>query len=321
MSRLSLPPAMAGQLTASPWRVLVTGASGWVGRAALELLANTLGAGWQGRVEAFGSGERWIALRDGAGIRQRPLAKLGGLSLQPSLLLHFAYLTREKVVGMSPDDYLRMNREITGTVLGAGARAGVERAFYTSSGAVHAALTAPGSPDPSLLYGRLKLEDEALFASFAHSVPARRALVARLFNLSGPYVNKPYALSSFIEQARAGHIGIQARAPVTRSYTSVANLLAVGVGHLLADDAERFECVETAGESEVEMTALAEAVRAVVNPHATIERSASDGSIADRYVGEGSAYRGLMRRYGVDEHPLPRQIGDTADYLREGLPP
>jgi nucleoside-diphosphate-sugar epimerase len=317
MNPITLPPALAGRLRDSPWRVLVTGASGWLGRAALELLAHGLGPGWPGRVEAFGSSARRLALRDGVEIDLRPLSELGTLPPRPSLLLHFAYLTREKVAGMSPDDYIATNREITRTALDAGVRAGVERAVVASSGAVHAALAMPASPDPALLYGRLKLEDEALFASFAQEEPRRRALAVRLFNLSGPYINKPYALSSFIEQARTGHLAVQARGPVIRSYTSAANLLGVAIGHLLADQAEPFLCVETAGECEVEMDALAEAVRAVVDPTATIARAAPDGRPADRYVGDGRAYRELMRRHGVTEDPLARQIADTADYLRD----
>ena len=320
MKPIALPPALAGQLRGSRWRVIVTGASGWLGQAASELLAHTFGPGWPGRVEAFGSSARRLTLRDGAEIEQRPLSELGALPPQPSLLLHFAYLTREKVAGMSPDDYILTNREITRTVLDAGVRAGVERAVVTSSGAVHAALALPTSTDPALLYGRLKLEDEAMFASFAGAASRRRALALRLFNLSGPYINKPYALSSFIEQARAGHIHVQARGPVTRSYTSVANLLGVALGYLSSDEAEPFLCIETTGEREVEMDALAEAVRAVVNPSATIDRAAPDGSPADRYVGDGRVYRALMQRHGVTEDPLLRQIADTADYLREIAP-
>jgi nucleoside-diphosphate-sugar epimerase len=317
MNRLALPPALASQLRAGPWRVLVTGASGWLGRAALEMLVHGLGQDGPGRIEAFGSVARRLTLRDGTEILQRPLPELGDLPPRPSLLLHFAYLTREKMAGMSHDDYLATNREITRTVLEAGVRAGVERALLMSSGAVHAALAAPASTDPVLLYGRLKLEDEALFASFARSAAGRRALAVRLFNLSGPYINKPYALVSFIEQAVAGHIRVQARAPVTRSYTSVANLLGVGLGHLVSDEADPFLCIDTAGEVEVEMGALAEAVRAAVNPSAGVDRAAADGSPADRYVGDGRAYRALMRRHGIAEDPLARQIADTADYLRE----
>jgi len=317
MNPITLPPTLAGQLRGSRWRVLVTGGSGWLGRAALELLIHSFGPDWPSRVEAFGSSARRLTLRDGAEIQQRPLSELGALRPQPSLLLHFAYLTREKVAGMSPDDYIGTNREISRTVLEAGVRAGVERAVVTSSGAVHAALAEPTSPDPALLYGRLKLEDEAMFASFAQAASGRRALAVRLFNLSGPYINKPYALSSFIEQARVGRISVQARSLVTRSYTSAANLLGVGIGYLLSDEAEPFLCIETAGECEVEMDTLAEAVRAVVNPSATIDRAAPDGSPADRYVGDGRVYRALMQQYGLTEDPLPRQIGDTADYLHE----
>jgi nucleoside-diphosphate-sugar epimerase len=316
MNPVTLPAALAGQLRSSDWRVVVTGASGWLGRAALELLADAFGPDWPTRVAAFGSSARALVLRDGIQVLQRPLPELGALPPQPSLLLHFAYLTREKVAGMSPEDYIRTNREITRTALEAGVRIGVERAVVTSSGAVHAALESPASPDPALLYGRLKLEDEALFEAFARAAAGRRALAVRLFNLSGPYINKPYALSSFIEQAGDGHIGVQARGAVTRSYTSAANLLGVSLGHLASDEAEPFLCVETGGEHEVEMDQLAEAVRAVVNPSATIGRATPDGRPADRYVGDARAYRALMRRYGVAEDSLARQIGDTADYLR-----
>jgi len=317
MNRVTLPPALAVQLRSSHWRVIVTGASGWLGRAALELLVDGCGPDWTDRVAAFGSSARALALRDGTQVPQRALSELGALPPRPSLLLHFAYLTREKVAGMTPEDYIRTNREITRTALEAGVHAGVERAVVTSSGAVHAALAAPASPDPALLYGRLKLEDEALFEAFARGAAGRRALAVRLFNLSGPYINKPYALSSFIEQAGNGHIAVQARSAVTRSYTSAANLLGVALGHLASDEAEPFLCVETGGEHEVEMDELAQAVRAVVNPSATIARAAPDGRPADRYVGDARLYRALMRRYGVADDSLARQIGDTADYLRQ----
>jgi hypothetical protein len=95
---------------------------------------------------------------------------------------------------------------------------------------------------------------------------------------------------------------------VTRSYTSAANFLGVAVGYLLSDETEPFLCIETAGECEVEMGALAETVRAVVNPFATIDRAEADGSPADRYVGDGHRYRALMQRYGVIEDPLLRNF-------------
>ncbi len=318
MIPLSLPPALAKRLSDSDWRVLVTGASGWLGQAALELLVQSLGSKWDERVLAFGSSERTLTLRSGTEVRQQPLVILPTLSRQPSLLLHFAYLTREKTADMPPEEYVATNRAISRLVSEGSATAGVERAFVTSSGAVHAALAAPDDPDPSLLYGKLKLEDESLFRDFAVAAPERRVFLARLFNLSGPYINKldSYALASFIQQARHGSIEIRALHPVVRSYTSASNLLGAAFGELLADAGESFTSIETAGDHEVEMAELAQAVRDVVAPHATIERAPLSAEPGDRYVGNGSHYRRLLATHGVVEHPLSRQIADTADYLR-----
>jgi nucleoside-diphosphate-sugar epimerase len=320
MKRLALPPALAARLRDSPWRVLVTGAGGWVGLAALESLADALGEAWQERVLAFGSSERILVLRDGTTIRQRPLAQLPACAHAPSLLLHFAYLTRENAIRMPAQAYIDANRAISRLAAEAGQAIGVERAFVTSSGAVHAALVAPGHADPSLLYGRLKLEDEHRFQRFAQAAPGRRAFVARVFNLSGPYINKPYALASFIDQARAGRIAVHARHPVVRSYTSVENLLGLALGQLLVDDAEPHLCVETAGDREVEMGELARTVRDLVAPDAVIERPAYADAPIDRYVGDGARYRDLLALHGITGHALQRQIADTAnDLARRGL--
>lgn len=318
MSPVSLPPTLAKRLRDSDWRVLVTGASGWLGQAALELLVQALGSSLDKRVIAFGSSERTLSLRDGTEVRQRPLAMLPKLPHQPSLLLHFAYLTREKATNMPPEMYVATNRAISQLVAEGSASAGVERAFVTSSGAVQAALAAPDDPYPSLLYGKLKLEDESLFRDFALAAPGRRVFLARLFNLSGPYINKldSYALASFIQQARHGSIEIRAPHPVVRSYTSASNLLGAAFGELLANTGESFTCVETAGDHEVEMGELAQAVRDVVAPHAAIERPTLTAEPVDRYVGDGSHYRRVLETHGVVEHPLSRQIADTADYLK-----
>lgn len=315
MNRLALPPALASRLRASDWRVLVTGAGGWLGQAALELLADALGPDWRKRVIAFGSNERLLVLRDGSEIRQQQLAMLPTCTRQPSLLLHLAYLTREKATHMPVEAYIATNRALSRLAAEGGAAIGVERAFVTSSGATHAALAAADDADPGLLYGKLKLEDEALFEHLARDTPGRRAFVARLFNLSGPYINKPYALASFIDQARSGRIHVRATHPVVRSYTSASNLLGVAMAQLLADDAPPFLRVETAGDQQVEVGELARMVRDLISPAAAIERAGCAPGPIDHYVGDGTVYRRLLGEHGIAEHSLPRQIADTAEYL------
>jgi nucleoside-diphosphate-sugar epimerase len=315
MNRLALPTALADRLRGSHWRVLVTGAGGWLGLAALELLADALGTEWRERVSAFGSRERMLVLRDGSEIRQQPLTMLPACQPRPSLLLHFAYLTRENAATMPAAAYIATNRTLSRLAAEGGEAIGVERAFVTSSGAARAALTAADAADPELLYGKLKLEDEALFEQFALAKPGRRAFVSRLFNLSGPYINKPYALASFIDQARSGRIHVRATHPVVRSYTSASNLLGLAMGHLLADDAQPFLSVETAGDQQVEVGELARLVRDLISPGTTIERAEYAEGPIDHYVGEGTDYRRMLGEHGIEEHALARQIADTADYL------
>lgn len=319
MNRLVLPPALANRLRDSDWRLLVTGAGGWLGQAALELLADAFGADWRRRVIAFGSNERLLVLRDGSEIQQHPLAMLPTCPRQPSLLLHFAYLTREKTVHMPVEAYVATNRALSRLAAESGAAIGVERAFVTSSGATRAALAAGDDADPGLLYGKLKLEDEALFGHFALDAPGRRAFVARVFNLSGPYINKldSYALASFIRQARSGRIEVRARHPVVRSYTSASNLLGVAMGQLLAEDAPPFLQVETAGDQDIEVGELARMVRDLVSPHATIERAECAREPIDYYVGDGAHYCRLLAAHGIAEHSLQQQISDTAEYLAQ----
>lgn len=315
MNRLTLTPTLAECLRNSDWRVLVTGAGGWLGQAALELLADALGTEWRERVFAFGSGERSLVLRDGSEIRQQAMAMLPTYPHRPSLLLHFAFLTRERAMSMPAKAYIATNRALSQLAAEGGAAIGVERAFVASSGATHAALAKPQDADPGLLYGKLKLEEEALFQRFAQHTPGRRAFVARLFNLSGPYINKPYALASFIDQARNGRIHVCATHPVVRSYTSASNLLGVAMGQLLADDAPPFFRVETAGDHEVEVGALAGMVRDMISPDAAIERGECAEGPIDRYVGDGTDYRRLIVEHGIAEHALRQQIADTAEYL------
>jgi len=317
LNPLTLPASIADALRHSHWRILVTGASGWLGQATLELLAQALGPAWHQRVIAFGSREHRWALRDGTAVTQLPLTALPSLSAQPSLLLHFAYLTREKTAQMAEAEYIARNRALSQLAAEGGARVGVERAFVTSSGAVHAAIAAPEDPNPALLYGKLKLEDEALFQQFAAANSHHRVFMTRLFNLSGPYINKldSYALGSFIQQARKGQIAIRAAHPVIRSYTSAANLLAVAFGQLLVEQGAPYLCVETAGKQETEMGELAAAVRDTVAPDAVIQRTTLNASPVDRYVGDGTAYRRMLADYDIAEHSLQQQIIDTADYL------
>jgi nucleoside-diphosphate-sugar epimerase len=99
-----------------------------------------------------------------------------------------------------------------------------------------------------------------MFESWARETGARAA-IARIFNLSGPYINKPdrYALASFIVDALAER-PIEIRAPrrVVRGYVAVEDLVALAFSILL-DGGRGALLFETGGEP-VDLEAVAHLV-------------------------------------------------------------
>jgi UDP-glucuronate decarboxylase len=219
----------AARLREGDWRVAVVGAGGWIGLAALEELHGLLGEDFHRRVVSFGSNARRLSLRGGLGVDQRPLEELGRLPRAPTLVLHLAFLTQEKAGLMPKDDYVRINKSISDRVHAALEPIGAVGVFVASSGAVSLATKAGANPNKAL-YGALKLDDEALFSRWAEAAPGRRAVNARIYGLSGPYINKldSYALSCFITDVLAKRpISIAATRPVYRSYVAVDELMSI----------------------------------------------------------------------------------------------
>jgi nucleoside-diphosphate-sugar epimerase len=171
------------------------------------------------------------------------------------------------------------------------------------------------------LYGRLKLDDEAVFADWSRQ-RNKRAVIARVFNLSGPYINKQssYALACFIADALAGRpIEIRATRPVLRSYVAISELMSVAFGALTDGEAGPI-LFDTAGDCLYEMAQIAEAVREVFGQQAGIRRLAMTDEAPDRYVGDGDIYRRLRSWLAVEPVDFISQIEDTARFMADPAP-
>ena len=305
-------------------RIVVVGAGGWLGMASLELLHRLLGeAAFRARVVGFGSRARTLRLRDGLQVDQRPLGELADLPATPSVVLHLAFLTQEKAKVLSEADYVAANRSISHAVLTALDPIGARGVFVPSSGAVYT-VDDPSAQASMRLYGKLKLEDEAAFTRWAGDGD-RRAAVARVFNLAGPYINKQssYALACFIADALAGRpIAIRATRPVWRSYVAIEELMSVVFG-ALAEPGPGATLFDTAGDEELEMADIARAVADTLQAKAKIERPPLTSETPDRYLGDGVLYRALRHRFDVQPVDFSDQIAATAQFMRSafGSPP
>jgi UDP-glucuronate decarboxylase len=234
--------------------------------------------------------------------------------------LHNAFLTRDKVAAYPLADYIARNRAISAAVAEAAAKVSVTGFFLPSSGAVYSkdrTLDRDLTKNP---YGALKIEDEERFAALAEQSNFALAVV-RVFNLSGPYINKigSYALSSILDDIlHRRTVVLKARHPVLRSYVQICDLIGLVLALLGRAKASDRWLFDTAGETVVEVGALAELARAVMGePDLAIDRPAlAGGEPEDRYVGDGAAMADLARRHDIVFRPLSEQIRDTADYQR-----
>jgi nucleoside-diphosphate-sugar epimerase len=308
-------------LRARDLRYVITGASGWLGRATLDILEAMFGQEISGRVHAFGSYSRKLRMRSGAEIAVEPLDALADLSTQHRyVVLHFAFLTRDKLQSMEPEAFVACNESIRQAVIAAAGRLDLAGLILPSSGAVYAD-TGKLETDPTANpYGFMKRQDEIAFADVA----GRRNFpltIARVFNLSGPNINKveKYALGSILRAAlHGGPIRLRAAHPVIRSYVDVGDAITVSLSTVADAEREPVVLFETVGEQEIEIGMLARlAARIVAGSDLEIIRPAIADEPVDRYVGEPAAFHALAARYGLTLRHLEEQIGETAAYLRQ----
>lgn len=307
-----LAPAIAQRLAADGRRIVVTGASGWLGRATLDLLHQALGEEFAGRVVAAGSRHQTLRITDALSVCQIALADVGTLPHRPTLLLHFAFLGKERAEAMDEGEYRAANAAIRSQVLDALGPIGVEALFVASSGAARFADDPAASP-AMRLYGSLKRADEDAFAQWAEQT-GRSAAIARICNLSGPHINKlpSYALSSFILDALAGRpVAVRAPHEVHRGYVAIRELVSLALA-LLLDAAPGVTRFDTGGEP-VELGALAAMVGARFDR--PVIRAALQPGRSDIYLGDDAGYQALIARHGIAAVPLARQIAETAEFL------
>ncbi|TDK95912.1 NAD(P)-dependent oxidoreductase [Mycobacterium paragordonae] len=283
-------------------RILITGASGWLGRTALDLLAplNLPTMALASRARTIRAGDCEIECRVWD---DRAVA-----AFAPTVVLDCAFLTRDRVAGMPLGDYVAANRILTDQLMHATRLPGVRLALTVSSGAAvhpHDALDGTIEDNP---YGYLKREAEhrlAQAAAESGAVP----VVVRAWSISGAHMQKPqnYALGSMIQAAASGAIRIMARRLVFRRYVLADELLAVGI----AEGGTGPATIDSGGEL-VEMGELAARIAAVVRPDAVISRGEVDPSDPDRYHSDGQDWQRRCRSWELESASLDRQIEITA---------
>lgn len=305
---------MAG---AHPGLLVITGASGWVGRTAAEELQRLLSpALFAERVRLFASRSGVLPV---AGTLQplHPLRALPELAAAHPLaaVLHTAFLTRDRLVAVGQEAYVATNRWISQQVAQALALAPEARAVVISSGAA-AGFDAEQDLDQHLPrdpYGVLKREEELLLAGLAPS------LVLRIYALSGRFIRDPhrFALGDFLLAALRGEaIRIQAPMPVLRSYGHAGDITALAWRWLLERSAAPLPSPLAAVSLGLDLLSLAQRITEL-HQLPPVQASIDPLAPPNSYLAEPAPFLAAIRRHGLTPTPLDQQLRDTAAGLVE----
>lgn len=307
------------------FQVLITGATGWLGRALIDMLANYFGEKMGRHVVLCGSKTSALTTNQGY---QLPIYTtndaLAILDERPLLVFHFAFLTKDQVAKMSEDEYILRNRAISNELSHALGSRHVLGFMMASSGAVYDYLAKSQRDVPANLYGLLKFEDEQRFLNLCHEKNARY-LAPRIFNISGPYINKfnVYALSSIIVNVLKNEpIVLKANRQVFRSYFYVGDLFELVLRYFLDGHDIYFPHIfDTVGVEIVEIEELACRICKVLGRNEPrILRPALDANISsDCYVGDAGTISSMLHHYEIELLSLDSQIAETAKFITQAL--
>ena len=292
--------------------VAITGATGWVGRTALQQLYRLFPATFVAeQVRLFASCAGSITF-ESFSHPVYPLQALPELACSEPLaaVFHTAFLTRDRLDSVGLDRYVATNRWITTQVVQALVHAPRARAVVISSGAA-AAVASSHLTDPDQLirdpYGVLKREEETRICGCVSS------LVLRIYALTGRFIREPnrFALGDFLLAAlRRDPIRIQASMPVLRGYGHAGDIAALAWRWLAAGSPTPAEPVAAVSLT-TDLLTLAERISTLYQlppVQAAIDLHAAP----HRYLADPAPFLAALASHGVLPTGLDQQIRDTA---------
>lgn len=308
------------QATRLPRQLILTGASGWVGKNVLEMVScgNRLDGSWA--ISAFGNGPGSVQLATGPRHVLAPIASIRRLKLEEGgLFIHAGFPTQDRVTTLGAEQYTAATDRLRRTVIRLVESSPPADIVYISSGAASRVAAGITVEQRTRIYGEAKLADEEALRTVA-SVTGSRLCIVRAFALSGRYMTKPetYALGNMISQARStGRIEIHADRPVRRSYMGIADMVALAVGSFQEIGSGESLTFDTAGEV-MEMGELAERILSALDrdPMRISRASLSPGAPPDDYLGDPGPVSHLAKRLLLSPQTLDEQIAETAHWLR-----
>jgi nucleoside-diphosphate-sugar epimerase len=286
--------------------ILVTGATGWLGKSSINFLLNNNFA--IKNIIAAASSNKSMDLGKLTAI---PVEDFFNLNPSEEIdgIIHLAFLTREKVDSLTFENYVKINNQITSKAVNLVKTVKPKWVVNVSSGAVfnskNKELEQSLKNNP---YGFLKLIEENELKVAAHAVGAN-LIIGRLWGASGTFMqlNRAYALSDFIFQAYTEKkIIVNSNKTVLRRYVDSE----VFMGALIECALMGRDLVIDSGGPLVEIGELASVVGEAFGVE-EILRPKILSTKADDYYPRGEQFKAIADEFNLPITDIRQQVAST----------
>jgi nucleoside-diphosphate-sugar epimerase len=295
-------------------KVLVTGATGWLGHASLQAIKKVLPEVKSEDLILYASRARSHSDPSFGVVKVQELASSEQTPRNVDLFISLALKTRDYSMKMDEEEYLESNKALIEKNLQLMKLANPKKIILISSGVVSKYLEGSGPLDP---YTEVKILEEKLFNEFAQQTNSK-LIVLRLWGATGALMTEPlkYAIGNLIHQAETtNQIIINSKAEVFRRYTDATQIFEVLIRAIQIDYCKTLN----SGGVMVEIGSLAQHISEYYEKPLEIVRNLESGSEPDFYVPTDSEFDELANSVGVTLLSLEDQIALTAKSVRQAM--
>ncbi len=294
-------------------RILVSGASGWLGKNLIELILDLNNGEIPESVLLTANSSRRIEVSHN---RQVEVIKWNREAIQefaPTTFINLAFLTRDRLLTIPVDQYIQTNLSIIDNAIWALSLPSISRVLSTSSG-VASAISNVGDfqIDP---YGKLKKYEELVLSEKADALK-KKLLILRVWTVSGKYI-KPgdlLIIQSIISAALANKdFEIESKSLTYRTYIHTYEMFGLALVGILNGETG----IINSGGIKVEIAELAQRIFSLLNAKARVIQVLDRKESIEQYVSISPELNKVAVKFKIPIMDLDSQILNTAESIRE----
>ncbi len=282
-------------------KIVVTGSTGWLGKETIWLLQRCFGTEFDERVVC-------VAGRNKSSTTNLNIPTISWNEFtnlkSADLLIHFAFLNREKSFDVGPQNYITLNEKITSDVSSFLVNNPGCYVLNASSGAADFYTPNIESEDPMYVYSALKERAEKQFLS----IPQIGALInMRIWNITGEHISlsSPFLIVDLIQQVKShGEIHIRGNSQSKRTYVDAQEMLLVYM--LALKEGSRLNLDSGGALTTYENLATEILIRAGVSSDKIYLHGES--LPMSNYVPQSKLFAQIATEFGIHLSSLPQQI-------------